>query len=1023
MVEAPAQRWRRGCWWWLGALVLAGLALAQTWPLGQYLSRGIPYGYNVVPGFEQVPLVPGDHLQFYYWCWLLGDNLMGPSAWLTNPYEFSTHLVLGLTGHANFPFSLVFVLFSFLGPIGAYNALVVLSYVLAGLCAHALAREVLGSRLAALPAGLIYALLPFRAAQVLSGHLFGFVAFMLPLTLWCLERALRRRSWLWGLGAGVCLALTSLMEGHLIYYTCLLLGAYVPLRLLLGELPSRELGGGWAGWGLLVALAGAGAGTLAHLLLARQGGLAVWSPAWAQSAIIYLVLFLAAWLGLAWLAQTFTTLEPGPAHGAAARLFIPWLAGPLYGLHWLLDIPYWGKLLALAMLLGGLVWSLPALWRARRWPVPPRGVWPALALVLAGMLAAVGYMLYVKFSFFDASIAGQGRSLRDVLLFTPHLGDLVDHANVHMERLILMGWGLAGLAGLGLLMLALGFPRRASGGALAALWTGLGVLATLLCLGPTLPEAPLYELLYHYLPFFNFPRVPGRLILVAALLLSLAGGWALAQLCRGISSPGGRVVIGLILATLLTWDTWPPAQTGICLMPPAGKVEAAVRAQLPAGPGSGKRLLHLPIWPGDSHQSSIYEYMITGTQALTVNGYSPVVPRSYVEQVFTPLDPLNLGRVPPQSWAALDRLGVELVAFHDDFQVYTRKVSPFPAALARQRLLASGRFGLTAQEGNVFLFKRRAVTPIRDASRQVVSPVCSLWEAEWLKHTTGRLKEEKAASGWGLMFREAARLGGPLGPRYQHAQGNVVSARPGQDRPGFLSFGPYRAFPPGDYQARFRLRRGAGPAPGWVDVCAGGGKVVLARQELNDATLPPDGAWHDLVLEFSLPDAAVLETRTWYGGGGPLDLDLVLVSFAGRPPLGSFWPAADLWRQTGDLVADSRAPGGWAVLARAGYHPPVYPLHGPQQTVAPGRFQARFRLALGDKPPQGQTVLAHLVVATDLGRRPLAMRPVTAAELGSAYRDLVLEFSVERQCELDLRVKFTGGGDLRLAGVSLRKLP
>ncbi|MBI4798206.1 MAG: hypothetical protein HY794_05635 [Desulfarculus sp.] len=58
-------------------LVLLLLAGVHTHPLWQHLGQGIPYGYHVVPGFELVPLMPGDHLQFLYWCWLLGDNLAG----------------------------------------------------------------------------------------------------------------------------------------------------------------------------------------------------------------------------------------------------------------------------------------------------------------------------------------------------------------------------------------------------------------------------------------------------------------------------------------------------------------------------------------------------------------------------------------------------------------------------------------------------------------------------------------------------------------------------------------------------------------------------------------------------------------------------------------------------------------------------------------------------------------------------------------------------------------------------------
>ncbi|CAO0819789.1 membrane hypothetical protein [Desulfarculales bacterium] len=224
-------------------LVLLVLAGAHTHPLWCYLGQGIPYGYHVVPGFEVVPLIPGDHLQFLYWCWLLGDNLLGHSGWLNNPYEFNTLLSSGMPGFANFPLSLLYLLFWPLGLAGAYNTLVLASYLLAGLTAYALAWEVLEDRLAALFAALVYALLPFRAAQTLSGHLYGFATFLVPLTLWCLERGCTRRSWGWGMGAGLCLLAMARIEGHLIYYTALLLGLYLPLRLLWWEQDHALLAG------------------------------------------------------------------------------------------------------------------------------------------------------------------------------------------------------------------------------------------------------------------------------------------------------------------------------------------------------------------------------------------------------------------------------------------------------------------------------------------------------------------------------------------------------------------------------------------------------------------------------------------------------------------------------------------------------------------------------------------------------------------------------------------------------------
>ena len=63
-----------------------------------------------------------------------------------------------------------------------------------------------------------------------------------------------------------------------------------------------------------------------------------------------------------------------------------------------------------------------------------------------------------------------------------------------------------------------------------------------------------------------------------------------------------------------------------------------------------------------------------------------------------------------------------------------------------------------------------------------------------------------------------------------------------------------------------------------------------------------------------------------------------------------------------------------------------------------------------------------LVVAGDLGRRPLGHLLVRGADLGAAYRELPLEFTVSRRSELGFRVLYRQGGDIKVAGVSVKRL-
>jgi hypothetical protein len=1017
-----AGAWRAGL---LMALAVIGLALLQTHPLWRFLGEGIPYGYRVVPGYELVPDMPGDHLQFLYWCWLLVDNLFGPSALFSNPYEFNTFLTpFGLPGFANFPFSILYVILSPLGQAPAYNGLVLISYLLAGLAAYGLAAEVLKDRVAALPAGIIFALLPFRAAQVLSGHLYGFVAFLLPLMLYCLERGWRQASWLWGAGAGACLVAMGWMEPHLVYYSALFVGLYVPLRLLVQNQEREPQTGGYIE-AVKVAIGAVGAGIMAQVAQARQGGDFL-GIGLVEAFGIYLVLFVSAWLLLSWLTASLTILPLAKARRILAKGFMSMLLLALYAIQLKWDVPYLGSILLGLNLLLALFLILPGIWPHFRKPKGLAKLWLPVLPLAVGLGLAAGRMLLVKASSFDQSIAGKGRGLHEVMLFTPSLSDLLNLANVHMEKLVHLGWGLAGLSVLGLILLAIGLPRPARQAAQAAVWAFLGAVATLLALGPTVKAAPLYELLYKVVPFFNFPRVPGRLIIFAVLMLSLLAGWAIRELSGGLVRKAW-LSVALCLALLLgfTYDLGLPARTGISLLPQPGTVTAGIQSQMKTGPGSPQRLLGLPIWPGDSHQSSVYEHTISLTRAQMVNGYSPVVPQSYVKQVFQPLDYLNFGLVNQAALQTLDKLKVRLVSFHDNDLVYAAKISPFPPAFARQRLIESNALDYVTYQGNVVLMSLKPEAAPDAQPGRITSPVVSLWEAEALKHETGQLKDDKQASGWGLLFdeRPLADPTGPLGPRRRNAPGNVVMARAGRDKAGFISFGPYKAFAPGKYLARFRLRRTAGDlpiSPGWVEVSTAQGTVSLAKADLDDHLLPPDGNWHDVPLEFELRDLANLELRTWFNGKANLDLDLVLVGFKDGQPKDGFYRAQDMWRQTGDLISDQWVTGGLAVQAEAGHNPPLYMMHGPQVTLEPGRYLASFRLA-GTRKARREAPAADLVVATDRGRLPLAFRRVRGSELKKQYQDFTLAFEVKRRMEIGLRVRFAGGADVRLAGAGLLK--
>jgi len=231
-------------------LFLAGGASA-TWPAIQHFdSRFLARG-ELVPG----EAAAGDHLQAVYHLWLVGHQLEhGRAPWL-DPYTFQPES----SPRVNFggwPFGLPYwPLEATFGPVVAWNVLILLSYLAAGVFTLAWLRELGLPRGAALVGALAFVLGPYRVAQSM-GHFRGPISLLIPLALWAFERSLKGSRWWLGL-AGVALASIPFSDIHLA------LGA-IPFFLVYAVLRSRDprtLGG--AGLGVVAA---AGAGVLVAAL-------------------------------------------------------------------------------------------------------------------------------------------------------------------------------------------------------------------------------------------------------------------------------------------------------------------------------------------------------------------------------------------------------------------------------------------------------------------------------------------------------------------------------------------------------------------------------------------------------------------------------------------------------------------------------------------------------------------------------------------------------------------------------------
>ncbi len=197
----------------------AVLAAIGTWPLAAHLS-------------DAVLGPPGDNYEYVYKIWWFKTALLerGQSP-LFNPdvfYPSGYDVSLSETTLANMALALPFAVLW--GEVVAYNAVVLLSFVLSGWAMYALARYLTGSRLAGAVAGAAFAFSPYRMAHLGAGHLPLLGTQWIPLAFLFAERAFRAKSVRDGALAGLFLGLTALSSWYYAYMVGLFLVLFGVLR-------------------------------------------------------------------------------------------------------------------------------------------------------------------------------------------------------------------------------------------------------------------------------------------------------------------------------------------------------------------------------------------------------------------------------------------------------------------------------------------------------------------------------------------------------------------------------------------------------------------------------------------------------------------------------------------------------------------------------------------------------------------------------------------------------------------------
>lgn len=380
---------------------------------------------------------------------------------------------------------------------------------------------------------------------------------------------------------------------------------------------------------------------------------------------------------------------------------------------------------------------LTPLWCAIAWGTQEKPLaitWPRLRATFIALLPtllfvafAMGLSVLSRRHLASVAIAG-GRSWNDVKLCSPIIRGLLywgplGYSNhiyfgVSLTALIVFGYVLQGVSKLQARTQAACVPRKDKGVAYPGwllIMVTLGILATLsVSLGVHGPFSGLpLRLARNLLPKFTMIRQTAKVFCLMPTLLTIL----LALLFAGLPAWPRAVKkylagIFILLGALIFIESALWFRVGLCAFPKGMPPYEAI-AKHAAEQGLGQpHALAIPLWPGESHFSSVYEYGIIHSRVRLLNGYYPAIPRSYLKRVVKPLSFLNHGMLAEKQLAVLKAFSVRYIIFHE--QPYPTKGSFFPSAIALRGLLQNPWLDPLVSDGPIRSFVIREIP--RDAA-------------------------------------------------------------------------------------------------------------------------------------------------------------------------------------------------------------------------------------------------------------------------------------------------------------------
>lgn len=398
-------------------------------------------------------------------------------------------------------------------------------------------------------------------------------------------------------------------------------------------------------------------------------------------------------IALMWIALLLLALDRSVRAPTVTKGFL--LGGALLGLYWA-DL----QLFYLAALYLPLFAILP-------WLLDPEfnfSCLPRLLRLFPGgllSLATIAGTYLWRRQYLSTSLMQEGRGLREVALYSPVRSAFFTHRPGIDETVFLSPWTFAGLLAGGLFLLLqlcrTNTPllrRRLIAAALLFAALGIGLSISLGTNGPF--QAAFLHLARRLLPYFSMIRQPSKIFGIVPFAIAAFFALTFAPPPQPSAFQKLRQTACTLLAAGIGLSMFSGISATIALLPGDQPAYLAVVADSPDAP---PRALVLPLWPGDSAETSIPIFFAHRHGIRLVNGYSPIVPQEYFEDIFLRLQSLNQGDVFDDQLDFLLERGVRHLLIHENR--FPERVSPFPIHETVRRLEHHPRLEPLAQSGPV----------------------------------------------------------------------------------------------------------------------------------------------------------------------------------------------------------------------------------------------------------------------------------------------------------------------------------